>query len=177
MVVGVVRMGMYVSVRGWVELDFAQREAAERIIRVDEDDLYSGGWGWPSRHFNWTSYLFYGGTSGRAPSGVFGRRSSGLPLCRRSMRTAISPEGCSWSLTSRGRRGGGGFGAVGFSMSRRRASSGSCGSAGDEFDEGDQFSADSVVVGGCAVYADAADGHEAAGQAGVVGGVFHHGAA
>ncbi|WP_049560189.1 hypothetical protein [Nonomuraea sp. SBT364] len=54
-------MGMYVSVRGWLELDFAHRPNAERIIEADTDDLYSGGWAWPTKPFNWTLYLFYGG--------------------------------------------------------------------------------------------------------------------
>lgn len=54
-------MGMYVSVRGWVELDFAQKPYAERVIEAYEDGLYSGGWAWPAKPFNWTLYLFYGG--------------------------------------------------------------------------------------------------------------------
>lgn len=52
---------MYVSVRGWLELDFAQRPDAERIIEASADGHYSGGWGWPAQPFNWTLYLFYGG--------------------------------------------------------------------------------------------------------------------
>lgn len=45
-------MGMYVSVRGWVELDFVQKSDAERIIEADADNLYSGGWAWPAKPFN-----------------------------------------------------------------------------------------------------------------------------
>lgn len=54
-------MGMYVSVRGWIELDHRQRQDAERIIERSPDDHYSGGWGWPQKPFNWTLNLFYGG--------------------------------------------------------------------------------------------------------------------
>ncbi|MFI5836129.1 hypothetical protein ACIA5A_20895 [Micromonospora sp. NPDC051300] len=54
-------MGMYASVRGWLEIDFKQRSAAEEIIRRHHDDLYSGGWAFPTAPFNWTLYLFYGG--------------------------------------------------------------------------------------------------------------------
>ncbi|MEV3980821.1 hypothetical protein [Nonomuraea sp. NPDC049758] len=52
-------MGMYVSVRGWLELGFAQKPDADRIVA--DDDPYSGGWAWPVKPFNWTLYLFYGG--------------------------------------------------------------------------------------------------------------------
>jgi hypothetical protein len=54
-------MGMYASVRGWIELDHKQRRQAEQIIEQAQDDPYSGGWGFPARPFNWTLYLFYGG--------------------------------------------------------------------------------------------------------------------
>ncbi|MGW0806236.1 hypothetical protein [Nonomuraea sp. NPDC002799] len=52
---------MYVSVRGWVELDGAQKPDAELIIATNRDDHYAGGWAWPAKPFNWTLYLFYGG--------------------------------------------------------------------------------------------------------------------
>jgi hypothetical protein len=52
---------MYISVRGWLELDFAWRSEAERVIGAAGDDPYSGGWAWPVKPFNWTLYLFYGG--------------------------------------------------------------------------------------------------------------------
>lgn len=52
---------MYTSVRGWLELDFKQRDTAEEIIRRHCDDHYSGGWAFPASPFNWTLYLFYGG--------------------------------------------------------------------------------------------------------------------
>ncbi|GAA3764083.1 hypothetical protein GCM10022379_34840 [Micromonospora maritima] len=54
-------MGMYASVRGWIEIDFQQRVAAEQIIAQHRHELYSGGWAFPSAPFNWTLYLFYGG--------------------------------------------------------------------------------------------------------------------
>ncbi|WP_221329299.1 hypothetical protein [Actinoplanes sp. L3-i22] len=54
-------MGMYASIRGWLEIDFAQREAAEGIIERHRHELYSGGWAFPVRPFNWSLYLFYGG--------------------------------------------------------------------------------------------------------------------
>lgn len=53
-------MGMYVSVRGWLEVDPDQRAAVQRIID-DHHDHYSGGWGFPAAPFNWSLYLFYGG--------------------------------------------------------------------------------------------------------------------
>jgi hypothetical protein len=52
---------MYTSIRGWLEIDFKQRAAAEAIIERHRDDLYSGGWAFPAAPFNWTLYLFYGG--------------------------------------------------------------------------------------------------------------------
>ncbi|SBT39018.1 hypothetical protein [Micromonospora auratinigra] len=54
-------MGRYASVRGWLEIDFAQRSAAEQVIERSRDELYSGGWAFPPKPFNWTLYLFYGG--------------------------------------------------------------------------------------------------------------------
>ena len=54
-------MGMYASVRGWLEVDHKQREAVEAVIAAAADDLYCGGWGFPVRPFNWRLYVFYGG--------------------------------------------------------------------------------------------------------------------
>jgi hypothetical protein len=54
-------MGMYASVRGWIELDHKQRQRAEHVIEQGQDGFYSGGWSFPARPFNWTLYLFYGG--------------------------------------------------------------------------------------------------------------------
>jgi hypothetical protein len=54
-------MAMYASVRGWIETDHKQRRAVEEIIERNRDDLYSGGWGFPSAPFNWSLYVFYGG--------------------------------------------------------------------------------------------------------------------
>jgi hypothetical protein len=52
---------MYASVRGWLEADHQQREAIEAVIEAARRDLYSGGWGFPERPFNWALYVFYGG--------------------------------------------------------------------------------------------------------------------
>ncbi|MFC4063422.1 hypothetical protein [Actinoplanes subglobosus] len=54
-------MGMYASVRGWLEIDFEQRAQAEQIIDQNRHELYSGGWAFPAKPFNWSLYLFYGG--------------------------------------------------------------------------------------------------------------------
>jgi hypothetical protein len=54
-------MGMFVSVRGWLQVDHEQREAVEPIIAAAHKDLYSGGWGFPVRPFNWSLCVFYGG--------------------------------------------------------------------------------------------------------------------
>jgi hypothetical protein len=48
-------------VRGWLQVDHKQREAAESLVAAAHHDLYSGGWGFPSRPFNWPLYVFYGG--------------------------------------------------------------------------------------------------------------------
>lgn len=52
---------MYVSVRGWLEVDHTQRGAVESVILAAERDLYTGGWGFPQAPFNWSLYVFYGG--------------------------------------------------------------------------------------------------------------------
>jgi hypothetical protein len=54
-------MGMYASVRGWLQVDHKQRAAVEAVIKVARRDLYSGGWAFPERPFNWSLYVFYGG--------------------------------------------------------------------------------------------------------------------
>ncbi|MGI5249632.1 hypothetical protein [Actinacidiphila glaucinigra] len=55
-------MGVYVSIRGWLECDEQQLAAAvRRVIADPSDGHYSDGWGFPARHFNWTLYVFYGG--------------------------------------------------------------------------------------------------------------------
>ncbi|MFF3014910.1 hypothetical protein [Streptomyces sp. NPDC057939] len=53
-------MGVYVSIRGWLECDGTQLVAVRRIVSSHEDDHYSNGWGAPRRQVNWTSYMFYG---------------------------------------------------------------------------------------------------------------------
>ncbi|MEV6712087.1 hypothetical protein AB0M48_08580 [Lentzea sp. NPDC051208] len=54
-------MGMYVGVRGWVEFTHEQREAVEQVLAARHHDLYSAGWAVPTRPFNSTLYVFYGG--------------------------------------------------------------------------------------------------------------------
>ncbi|MFJ8961119.1 hypothetical protein ACIRG5_17185 [Lentzea sp. NPDC102401] len=54
-------MGMYVGVRGWVEFTHGQREVVEQVLATHHHDLYSAGWAIPSRPFNSTLYVFYGG--------------------------------------------------------------------------------------------------------------------
>jgi hypothetical protein len=77
-------MGMYVSARGWLEADHGQRKAIEAIIEAVHDDLYSGGWAFPVRPFNWSLYVFYGGDI----------RQSGVPWLRNqvSLIAALPPE-------------------------------------------------------------------------------------
>ncbi|MBB4795980.1 hypothetical protein [Streptomyces nodosus] len=53
-------MGVYVSVRGWLECDETQLAAAQEIISSHTDEHYSSGWTTPRQRVNWTSYLFYG---------------------------------------------------------------------------------------------------------------------
>ncbi|MFG3257240.1 hypothetical protein [Streptomyces sp. NPDC048172] len=53
-------MGVYVSVRGWLECDGTQLAAVREIIAAHDDGRYADGWGAPRRHLNWTHYLFYG---------------------------------------------------------------------------------------------------------------------
>ncbi|MET8581775.1 hypothetical protein ABZX39_12890 [Streptomyces collinus] len=54
-------MGVFVSVRGWLECDEQQLAAVRQVIADHSDGFYSSGWGFPARHFNWTYYAFYGG--------------------------------------------------------------------------------------------------------------------
>jgi hypothetical protein len=54
-------MGMYASVRGWLEADRRQRKAVQAVIEAARRDLYSGGWAFPEQPFNWALYVFYGG--------------------------------------------------------------------------------------------------------------------
>jgi hypothetical protein len=55
-------MGMYASVRGWLEADLKQRAAVEEVIEAARVDLYSDGWAFPERPFNSSLYVFYGGS-------------------------------------------------------------------------------------------------------------------
>ncbi|MBR7837394.1 hypothetical protein KDL01_29210 [Actinospica durhamensis] len=53
-------MGIYVSVRGWLECDERQLAAVQTIIAAYDDGHYSHGWGTPRQHLNWTHYVFFG---------------------------------------------------------------------------------------------------------------------
>jgi len=52
---------MYVSVRGWLEVNHKQRDVVEAIIADAQHELYSGGWAFPRAPFNWSLCVFYGG--------------------------------------------------------------------------------------------------------------------
>jgi hypothetical protein len=54
-------VGTYVAVRGWLECDARQLELVKGVVAAHDDGFYSGGWGFPTSHFNWTHYAFYGG--------------------------------------------------------------------------------------------------------------------
>jgi hypothetical protein len=54
-------MGVYVSVRGWLECDREQLAFVKDIIGAHDDGHYIGGWGFPTKPFSWTHYVFYGG--------------------------------------------------------------------------------------------------------------------
>lgn len=53
-------MGIFVSIRGWLQCDDKQLAAVQEIISSHDDDHYTDGWGAPRRHINWTNYIFYG---------------------------------------------------------------------------------------------------------------------
>ncbi|MFI6101391.1 hypothetical protein ACIA8G_38085 [Lentzea sp. NPDC051213] len=52
---------MYVAVRGWLEFDQEQLAQVEEVLAKYSHDPYAGGWALPSKPFNWTLYVFYGG--------------------------------------------------------------------------------------------------------------------
>ncbi|MFI9046075.1 hypothetical protein [Streptomyces sp. NPDC053427] len=53
-------MGLYVSIRGWLECDATQLVSVQEIISSPAEDHYSNGWSTPRQHVNWTHYIFYG---------------------------------------------------------------------------------------------------------------------
>lgn len=53
-------MGVYVSVRGWLECDEKQSSTIQTIISARNDEHYSNGWGTPRRRVNWNHYVFFG---------------------------------------------------------------------------------------------------------------------
>lgn len=54
-------MGIYVSVRGWLECDMKQLAAIQEIISSRDDGFYTDGWGIPRAPVNGAFYVFYGG--------------------------------------------------------------------------------------------------------------------
>jgi hypothetical protein len=54
-------VGVYVSIRGWLECDGRQLDAVRDVIAAHDDGFYSGGWGFPEKPFNGGGYVFYGG--------------------------------------------------------------------------------------------------------------------
>jgi hypothetical protein len=44
-------VGVYVSVRGWLECDQKQLDAVQAIITSRDDNHYTGGWGLPPGSF------------------------------------------------------------------------------------------------------------------------------
>jgi hypothetical protein len=69
---GVLDMGKYVSVRGWLECDEHTVNEVKKIrddftassneglLIEDKLELYQSGWTFPERQINWTAYVFYG---------------------------------------------------------------------------------------------------------------------
>jgi hypothetical protein len=69
---GVLDMGKYVSVRGWLECDENTVNEVKKIrddftassnqglLDKDKLELYQSGWTFPDRQMNWTAYVFYG---------------------------------------------------------------------------------------------------------------------
>lgn len=53
-------MGVYISIRGWLECDGTQLSAVEGVISSHADGHYSHGWRMPRQQVNWTHYVFYG---------------------------------------------------------------------------------------------------------------------
>ncbi|MFF6999430.1 hypothetical protein ACFY93_31450 [Streptomyces sp. NPDC008313] len=54
-------MSVYVTVRGWVEFARDDLTRVKEIVAKSSDGHYSGGWGFPGKSVNWTSFAFYGG--------------------------------------------------------------------------------------------------------------------
>jgi hypothetical protein len=54
-------MGVYVSVRGWLECDKEQLAFVKDVIAAHDDSHYAGGWAFPTKPVSWVHYVFYGG--------------------------------------------------------------------------------------------------------------------
>jgi hypothetical protein len=53
-------VGVFVSVRGWVECWGEQFAQVRDIARAEADSTYGGGWAFPERRYNWADFAFYG---------------------------------------------------------------------------------------------------------------------
>ncbi|WP_329132284.1 hypothetical protein OG552_12605 [Streptomyces sp. NBC_01476] len=54
-------MGVYVSVRGWLECDDRQLVRIREIVDTRAAGRsYGGGWVFPPRQYNWTNWVFFG---------------------------------------------------------------------------------------------------------------------
>ncbi|TXS81182.1 hypothetical protein EAO69_00460 [Streptomyces sp. me109] len=54
-------MGVFVRIRGWLECDHRQLAQVKEIVAAENPDrTYCGGWGFPARQYNWTSWVFFG---------------------------------------------------------------------------------------------------------------------
>ncbi|MEU6232341.1 hypothetical protein [Kitasatospora sp. NPDC047058] len=59
--VGVVVVGVFVRIRGWLECDDRQLIQVEEIVGADDpDQTYAGGWAFPARQYNFTNWVFFG---------------------------------------------------------------------------------------------------------------------
>ena len=88
-------MGMYASVRGWLEADRRQRAAVEAVIEAAHRDLYSGGRAFPERPFNRALYVFYGGDIREAELPWLRAQVETMAPCLPPMTTATCRSGCS----------------------------------------------------------------------------------
>ncbi|MEV6839712.1 hypothetical protein AB0N17_35325 [Streptomyces sp. NPDC051133] len=54
-------MGVFVSIRGWLECDDQQLAQVKEIVEADDPDrTYSGGWAFPPRQYNFVNWVFFG---------------------------------------------------------------------------------------------------------------------
>ncbi|UXX98078.1 hypothetical protein N7U49_48190 (plasmid) [Streptomyces sp. AD2-2] len=54
-------MGVFVSIRGWLECDDRQLAQVKELVEQDDPDrTYSGGWAFPPRQYNFVNWVFFG---------------------------------------------------------------------------------------------------------------------